>query len=51
VPYGEKFEDALLYAARLHRDQTRKGTSVPYVTYLLDVASTVGRTTLDELKI
>jgi (p)ppGpp synthase/HD superfamily hydrolase len=42
VPYGEKFEEALKYAARAHRDQTRKGTNVPYVTHLLAVASIVG---------
>jgi (p)ppGpp synthase/HD superfamily hydrolase len=42
LPYGERFEEALLYAARLHRDQTRKGTEVPYVTHLLAVAAIVG---------
>jgi (p)ppGpp synthase/HD superfamily hydrolase len=42
MPYGEKFEDALLYASRLHRDQDRKGTSTPYITHLLSVASIVG---------
>ena len=42
MAYGVKFEDALLYAARLHRDQVRKGTGVPYVTHLLAVASIVG---------
>lgn len=42
MAYGEKFEDALTYAARLHRDQTRKGTDTPYVTHLLAVAAIVG---------
>jgi (p)ppGpp synthase/HD superfamily hydrolase len=42
MPYGEKFEHALLYASRLHRDQVRKGTSTPYITHLLAVASIVG---------
>jgi len=42
LPYGEKFEEALLYATRLHRDQTRKGTDTPYVTHLLAVAAIVG---------
>ena len=42
MPYGEKFEDALVYAARLQRDQTRKGSGVPYVTHLLAVAAIVG---------
>lgn len=40
--YGEKFEEALTYAARLHRTQMRKGTNVPYVTHLLAVAAIVG---------
>ena len=42
MPYGEKFENALEYAARLHRDQCRKGTDIPYITHLLAVASIVG---------
>jgi (p)ppGpp synthase/HD superfamily hydrolase len=42
MPYGEKFEHALIYTARLHRDQVRKGTSTPYITHLLAVASIVG---------
>ena len=42
MPYTEKLEEALLYAVRLHRDQTRKGTGVPYVTHLLAVAAIVG---------
>jgi (p)ppGpp synthase/HD superfamily hydrolase len=42
LPYTERFDGALLYAARLHRDQTRKGTGVPYVTHLLTVAAIVG---------
>jgi (p)ppGpp synthase/HD superfamily hydrolase len=42
LSYGEKFEEALLYATRLHRDQTRKGTNTPYVTHLLAVAALVG---------
>jgi (p)ppGpp synthase/HD superfamily hydrolase len=42
MPYGENFDHALLYASRLHRDQVRKGTSTPYITHLLAVASIVG---------
>ena len=42
MPYGEYFERALVYAARLHRDQYRKGTRIPYVTHLLAVTSIVG---------
>jgi (p)ppGpp synthase/HD superfamily hydrolase len=42
LPYEEKLDHALLYASRLHRDQVRKGTSTPYITHLLAVASIVG---------
>jgi len=42
LTYGERFEEALRYAARLHRAQMRKGTNIPYVTHLLAVAATVG---------
>ena len=42
MSYGQKFEEALLYASWLHRDQTRKGTDTPYVTHLLAVAAIVG---------
>ena len=42
MPYGEKFEEALVYAADAHRDQVRKGTGIPYVTHLLAVAAIVG---------
>ena len=38
---GERFEQALVYAARLHAAQVRKGTEVPYVSHLLAVASLV----------
>jgi (p)ppGpp synthase/HD superfamily hydrolase len=41
MPYGDKVEQALPYAARLHRDQIRKGTSTPYIAHLLAVASIV----------
>lgn len=42
MPYSERFEEALIYATRLHRDQHRKGSRVPYVTHLLAVAAIVG---------
>lgn len=42
MAYGEKFVDALGYAARLHQEQVRKGSGRPYVTHLLGVASLVG---------
>jgi GTP pyrophosphokinase len=34
-----RFEDALVYAVRLHAEQLRKGTLVPYASHLLGVAS------------
>ena len=38
---SERFDSALLFASRLHRHQTRKGSNVPYVSHLLGVASLV----------
>lgn len=38
---GDRFERALVLAARLHRRQNRKGTTVPYVAHLLGVCSLV----------
>lgn len=35
----ERFDDALAFAARTHREQRRKGTAIPYVAHLLGVAS------------
>ena len=42
MSYGENFQRALVYAAHLHGDQSRKGTRVPYITHLLAVAAIVG---------
>ncbi len=36
-----RFEKALVFATRLHADQRRKGTPVPYISHLLAVASLV----------
>jgi (p)ppGpp synthase/HD superfamily hydrolase len=36
-----RFEDALVYANRLHGSQTRKGTDIPYISHLLAVAGLV----------
>jgi (p)ppGpp synthase/HD superfamily hydrolase len=33
----ERFERALVFATRLHRDQRRKGSGVPYISHLLAV--------------
>jgi hypothetical protein len=38
---GERFEDVLAFAARVHRTQRRKGGEVPYVGHLLGVCSLV----------
>ncbi len=34
-----RFEEALVYANRLHADQRRKGSAVPYVSHLMAVAA------------
>lgn len=34
----ERFDDALIYAHTLHREQVRKGNGAPYVAHLLAVA-------------
>ena len=36
-----RFEEALVYATRLHAQQKRKGTDIPYVAHLLSVAALV----------
>jgi GTP pyrophosphokinase len=36
---GPRFEEALVYAARHHRRQLRKGGRIPYVAHLLAVAA------------
>lgn len=38
---GPRFDQALVLASDLHRDQTRKGTSIPYLSHLLSVAALV----------
>jgi (p)ppGpp synthase/HD superfamily hydrolase len=38
---GERFQEALGYAAALHNTQTRKASDVPYVGHLLSVAGLV----------
>ena len=35
----DRFDEALAYASRLHRAQTRKGEGIPYVSHLLAVAA------------
>ena len=38
---SNRFDEALVYAAGLHRTQTRKGGDIPYLGHLLSVASLV----------
>jgi len=42
MSYSTRFDDALVYASGLHREQTRKGSGIPYVNHLLGVAALVG---------
>ena len=43
-----RFNEALVYAAQLHAEQTRKGTSIPYIAHLLAVASIALENDADE---
>jgi len=36
-----RFEEALVFASRLHVHQVRKGTAIPYISHLLAVAGLV----------
>lgn len=38
---SERFSEALVFAEKLHRKQTRKGAGTPYIAHLLGVASLV----------
>lgn len=38
---GDRFERALVYAARLHANQVRKGSGIPYISHLLSVTALV----------
>ncbi len=38
---SERFESAMTFAAQLHADQVRKGTTIPYLSHLLGVSSLV----------
>ncbi|MGZ4691274.1 MAG: HD domain-containing protein [Acidimicrobiia bacterium] len=37
----DRYDDALTYARQLHRDQTRKGAGIPYISHLMSVSSMV----------
>ena len=38
---SERFDQAFAYASRLHRQQRRKGTDIPYISHLMSVAALV----------
>jgi len=38
---SSRFESAFLLASRLHADQVRKGTTIPYISHLMAVAALV----------
>ncbi|MCY3019478.1 MAG: HD domain-containing protein [Planctomycetota bacterium] len=38
---SRRFEEAFLYASVIHAGQTRKGTTIPYISHLMGVASIV----------
>ncbi|WP_100500817.1 HD domain-containing protein [Geodermatophilus chilensis] len=40
-PLSERFDEALLFASRHHREQPRKGSRVPYMTHLMSVSALV----------
>jgi (p)ppGpp synthase/HD superfamily hydrolase len=40
-PLSERFDEALLFASRHHREQLRKGSRVPYMTHLMSVSALV----------
>lgn len=41
IPLTGRFFDAVRWAGELHRDQARKGSSVPYLSHLMAVAALV----------
>jgi len=41
VPLSKLYDQALVYASELHRDQVRKGSGIPYIAHLLSVSSRV----------
>lgn len=46
--YSPQFTEALVYATNLHAGQCRKGTTIPYISHLLAVASLVAEYGGDE---
>jgi (p)ppGpp synthase/HD superfamily hydrolase len=46
--YSSKYDDAVVFAARAHRKQCRKGTDIPYVTHPFHVSVLLIRHGFDE---
>jgi (p)ppGpp synthase/HD superfamily hydrolase len=40
-PLSSRFDEALVYASRLHKNQKRKGSGIPYFSHLLGVTALV----------
>lgn len=41
MPLSARFDEALVYAHEVHRDQVRKGTVIPYISHLMAVSGLV----------
>src|SRR4051794_6051153 len=41
MPLSKSYDQALVYASELHRNQVRKGSGTPYIAHLLSVSSRV----------
>lgn len=48
MPYSNRLEEAFALAHSLHREQTRKGSNLPYITHPMAVAALVGEYGGDE---
>lgn len=42
MAYSRQFEKAFRFANKLHAEQTRKGSDIPYINHLMGVAALVG---------
>ena len=48
MAFSDRLDDAFRFAHALHREQTRNGTDVPYITHLMGAASLAGEHGADE---
>ena len=39
--HSQRYDEALVWAAQLHREQRRKGKPVPYISHLISVSALV----------